>query len=314
MREPVPQNSIRELARARLYILLLALFFTAGIAVSLARNITELKKENLGLALNTGRSLYRSILATRQWNAAHGGVYVKVTPATPVNPYLEGPERDVTLPDGGRLTKVNPSYMNRLVSAYLEKEMIQTHITSLNPLRPENAPDPWERAALEKFARGSAESYSVVGSGASGLFRYMAPLRTDLPCLQCHAKYGYKEGDIRGGISVSYPFEPYETATRNHVRLAVMEHGLFLFAGLAIILFLGMKLLSIIRQLTESLQHIRKLEGILPICSGCKKIRLADRPAEDQASWVPVDSFISDRTDTRFSHGICPECRKTLYR
>lgn len=310
----MPESGSRELAKARLYILLLALFFTAGIALSLLRSVSAIEQEHLGLALNTGRSLFRSILATRQWNAAHGGVYVKVTTATPENPYLEGPDRDVPLPDGGRLTRVNPSYMNRLVSSYLEKEMIRTHITSLRPIRPENAPDPWERVALEKFAAGTREVHAVVRSDPPALFRYMAPLRTEAPCLECHAKYGYKEGDIRGGISVSYPFEPYESATRNQARLVVVEHALILVAGLAIILFLGMRLLAIIRQLSESLRHIRKLEGILPICSGCKKIRLPDRPAGEPSSWVPIDSFISDRTDTRFSHGICPECRKNLYR
>lgn len=308
------RNSIRELSRAWLYIFLLALFFTVGIVASLVHNVSEIRREHTELALNSARSLYRSILATRQWNAGHGGVYVKVTPKTPSNPYLDDPAKDVRLPDGGRLTKVNPAYMNRLVSAYLEKEMIHTHITSLKPLRPENAPDAWERIALENFTRGRAEEYGVVGSGPSGLFRYMAPLRTEASCLECHAKYGYKEGDIRGGISVSYPFEPYDRATRHDSRLVLVEHGAFLFAGLAIVLFLGMKLLSIISQLAESLQHIRKLEGILPICSGCKKIRLAERPPEDPESWVPIDSFISDRTDTRFSHGICPECRKSLYK
>ena len=109
------------------------------------------------------------------------------------------------------------------------------------------------------------------------------------------------------------PFEPFEAATRHDVRLILVEHGAFFLAGLAIILFLGMKLLSIIGELAESLQHIRKLEGILPICASCKKIRLEERPSEEQAAWVPIDSYISDRTDTRFSHGICPECRKKLY-
>ena len=138
------------------------------------------------------------------------------------------------------------------------------------------------------------------------------PAPANAHCLACHGGQGYKEGDIRGGISVSYPFEPFEAATRHDVRLILVEHAAFFLAGLAIILFLGMKLLSIIGELAASLQHIRKLEGILPICASCKKIRLEERPPEDQAAWVPIDSFISDRTDTRFSHGICPECRKNL--
>ena len=50
---------------------------------------------------------------------------------------------------------------------------------------------------------------------------------------------------------------------------------------------------------------VRKLEGLLPICSYCKKIR------GKNDSWQQIETYVAQRTDAEFSHGICPECYKT---
>jgi len=82
----------------------------------------------------------------RNWNSGHAAVYVSVTAETPPNPYLADiPERDIVTPSGRPLTLMNPAYMTRQAMEIKNKEMgIQQHMTSLNPLRPENAADPWE--------------------------------------------------------------------------------------------------------------------------------------------------------------------------
>nr|WP_321465299.1 response regulator [uncultured Desulfobulbus sp.] len=56
--------------------------------------------------------------------------------------------------------------------------------------------------------------------------------------------------------------------------------------------------------LEKALNEIKSLKDILPICSYCKKIR------DDEGYWKQVEDYISTHTDTRFSHGICPECLK----
>lgn len=68
-----------------------------------------------------------------------------------------------------------------------------------------------------------------------------------------------------------------------------------------------------IEHLEQALSHIAKLEGILPICANCKKIRLEGSDPKIQKSWVEIESYISKRTEAQFSHGICPECIKKLY-
>ena len=68
-----------------------------------------------------------------------------------------------------------------------------------------------------------------------------------------------------------------------------------------------------IEELESALSLIKSLEGILPICSNCKRIRLEGTEAKNQDSWIPLESYISNRTDARFSHSICPKCMKELY-
>jgi hypothetical protein len=55
-------------------------------------------------------------------------------------------------------------------------------------------------------------------------------------------------------------------------------------------------------QLEEALANVKQLEGIIPICMHCKKIR------DDMASWQQLEQYISNHSEARFSHGICPEC------
>lgn len=68
-----------------------------------------------------------------------------------------------------------------------------------------------------------------------------------------------------------------------------------------------------IDELQQALGHIKKLEGILPICANCKRIRVSDTNPRNQRSWMKIESYLSDRTDAKFSHSICPECMKKLY-
>ena len=49
------------------------------------------------------------------------------------------------------------------------------------------------------------------------------------------------------------------------------------------------------------------LSGFIPICANCKKIR------DDQNNWIQLESFLSEKTEADFSHGICPSCAKELY-
>jgi hypothetical protein len=97
-------------------------------------------------AVAVARDNYNKDVLYRRWAANHGGVYVPATAETPPNPYLAHlPQRDITLPSGKVLTLVNPAYMTRQVHELGATQYdVRGHITSLNPLRPQNSPDSWE--------------------------------------------------------------------------------------------------------------------------------------------------------------------------
>jgi response regulator RpfG family c-di-GMP phosphodiesterase len=62
-----------------------------------------------------------------------------------------------------------------------------------------------------------------------------------------------------------------------------------------------------VRELEAAAQHIQTLQGILPICMFCKKIR------NDEDAWEKVETYIQNHSDAKFSHGLCPHCFEEHY-
>ena len=60
-------------------------------------------------------------------------------------------------------------------------------------------------------------------------------------------------------------------------------------------------------QLQNALDHVKTLQGIIPICAHCHKIR------NDDQIWDDIENYLSEHTDARLSHGICPDCLKDNY-
>jgi len=87
------------------------------------------------------------------------------------------------------------------------------------------------------------------------------------------------------------PFDRDELHSRIRVGIRMIE--------------LQQKLTTRVRELTDALTQVRQLQGLLPICSYCKRIR------DDQNYWQQVESYLSRHSEIRFSHGICPECYET---
>jgi hypothetical protein len=60
-------------------------------------------------------------------------------------------------------------------------------------------------------------------------------------------------------------------------------------------------------------RYVETLEGLLPICASCKKIREPGAESSDPGSWTAIETYIAQRTQATFTHGICPTCRMSLY-
>ncbi|MBF0266635.1 MAG: DUF3365 domain-containing protein, partial [Gammaproteobacteria bacterium] len=222
--------SIRSLKRIAIInaiiwlILILALIFWS---------LYQTYNKTYDIARNQARSLFTKDVIYRHWSASHGGVYVPVSDKTPPNPYLKNiKRRDVTTTDGQTLTLINPAYMTRQAHQ-LGDELynFKAHITSLKPERPENKADDWEKNALLKLKQGEIEFFQKTQFLGKEYFRYIQLLRVTQPCLSCHETQGYKVGDVRGGISVSLPAEPFMFSMHQENLTTIISFSLLMMVG-----------------------------------------------------------------------------------
>jgi signal transduction histidine kinase/CheY-like chemotaxis protein len=247
------------------YVLLLAAGWTASIVAVLVWNLLEHEREVLEAARIQAQSAYEKDLIYRHWNAEHGGVYVPVTEATPPNPYLlHVEERDITTPSGRRLTLVDPACMARQIHE-LEREghAVRGHLTSLNPIRAENAPDPWEAAALRRLAGGESEVSAVKMLAGEPQLRLMRPMFTEERCLSCHAAQGYRVGDLRGGFSVAVPMAPLRANAMGHVATLALANGLLWILGLGGIVLGARRVSARIREREKAEEALRRSKRFL---------------------------------------------------
>ena len=60
-------------------------------------------------------------------------------------------------------------------------------------------------------------------------------------------------------------------------------------------------------ELRKALSEVKTLQGLIPICAGCKKVR------DDKGYWERIESYLGRHSDLRISHGLCPECARKYY-
>lgn len=91
---------------------------------------------------------------------------------------------------------------------------------------------------------------------------------------------------------ITKPFDREELRARVQVGAAVVQ--------------LQQSLADRVRDLEVALDHVKLLQGILPICSYCKHVR------DDHNYWQSVESYVSDHSQASFSHSICPSCYENV--
>jgi sigma-B regulation protein RsbU (phosphoserine phosphatase) len=157
--------------------------------------------------------------------------------------------------------------------------------------------------ALEVLSQPDAPSLAILdwmmpgldGSQVCGKARALAGERL-LYMILLTAK-GRKE-DIVQGLTAGaddYVVKPFDRAELK-ARINAGERILRLQAELA----------ARVKELELALANVKLLQGLLPICCYCKKIR------DDKNYWQQVDTYIGDHSEAQFTHGICPDCRDKI--
>jgi len=91
---------------------------------------------------------------------------------------------------------------------------------------------------------------------------------------------------------IAKPFDPSELEARVRVGERMVK--------------LQRSLAARVAELEVALAHVQRLQGLLPICSYCKKVR------NEADYWEQVDSYLTSHSDIRITHGICPQCLETM--
>jgi sigma-B regulation protein RsbU (phosphoserine phosphatase) len=102
-----------------------------------------------------------------------------------------------------------------------------------------------------------------------------------------------REDVVRGLLGgaddyITKPFDREELRARVQVGRRVIE--------------LQKALAGRVGELENALKHIQQLQGLLPICSYCKRVR------NDRNYWQQIETYVSEHSEAQFSHGICPDC------
>jgi DNA-binding response OmpR family regulator len=87
---------------------------------------------------------------------------------------------------------------------------------------------------------------------------------------------------------ITKPFDPRELRARLRAGVRIVQ--------------LQKALLERYHELEDALKRVKQLQGLLPICSYCKKIR------NDRNYWEQVDAYVASHSEAQFSHGVCPDC------
>jgi HD-GYP domain-containing protein (c-di-GMP phosphodiesterase class II) len=189
------------------------------------------------------RTLLQQVMLTRAWIADQGGIYVKRGPGVKENPYLPG--TTVVDAKGDDYVFHTPEYVTRILSGYAEQQgLYRFHITSLKPINPINAPTPFEEKTLKEFERKTFEKSrdgvaAVISEQGKRFYQRTIPLRVERSCLHCHGKQGYREGEIRGGLSVMIPMALTEAALmHNWIVLSVGCYAILAAVGISLYLVL----------------------------------------------------------------------------
>jgi len=224
------------------------ILFGLGMVVGLfVKNIELLNRE----IETRAKSHFHNIVLTRRWNANYHGVYVKKEPGVTSSPYLSKP--DITAADGTVYTLKNPALMTREISELAEHDsLFSFHITSLDPLNPNNQPDAFETTALTAFEGGAPFAEEKIKTGGRTLFRYMEPLFVEESCLECHAAQGYRLGEVRGGISITMDITEIQRS------LALNNIAITSLGAAAVILLLFLTYVFI-RQLMVNIEKKQKI-------------------------------------------------------
>lgn len=268
----------------------------------------QLSEDCKNLALYEARTSFQKDLMYREWASRHGGVYVYKK---------DDPESNQTEDNNSKekqLVHIPPEKMIRQVYDITgESGRSLGHITSLLPVNPANRADAWEHQALLQLQDGNEETYEIQMIEDEKVFRYMGQLIVEESCLSCHGWQGYKLGDVRGGISITIPYAPFDKYYYSQLRNMLLGIIVIWITGILTLRYLFRRLKTVmdansvlLSDLEDEKQYFKNLfhnlpEGIVLVDEKSNIFRVNDGFCElfgytkEEVIGKNVDQLIADK-------------------
>ncbi|TGU74559.1 DUF3365 domain-containing protein [Geomonas terrae] len=248
---PRPSDlSIRSKFFGLMSLLLIALLLATGIFT-----YQRQKEFILRFAVDNARSLATQLIETREYMSS----VVK-----------DEPERNY-----GLVPQVVATQVARRVT---QNSKFYVRQVSLRYRNPENRPDAYETAQLTKFiTQPATETYGIVESGDSSVFRYLLPMRATASCLECHGSYqsapdfvrkrfppghysyNYKVGEVIGAVSVTVPIKDLYAQLGADFKLDMMARGaVFLIVTIVMGFIMSRLIIEPVRLLSGAITNVTR--------------------------------------------------------
>jgi len=162
----------------------------------------------------------------------------------------------------------------------------------------ENGREAWDALQKPDAPKLAILDWMMPEMDGPDVIRRVRGLQTDRPPYIIMLTTRSEKASIIAGLKagandyLAKPFDPDELRARVEVGKRMIE--------------LQSVLSGKVEELQKTLNEVKTLRGLIPICSYCKKIR------DDQGYWKQVELYVREHTEAQFTHGICPECFKKL--
>ncbi len=219
----------------KFYFIVLILFWTVVIAVSLRFNLTTTYEHAENSARIQARTILEKDLEYLHSNFKLGGLYAPISNLTPPNPYISAANQQITTTFGLKLIKIDPMYLSCPVhEAKNPHTGVCGYIRCHNPFTPLSNPDEWELMAIRQFELGFASEASRLQEIDGAIYlRLLRPLQCREDCTPCPVK-SYKLAYPEGAISTVVPIKGMGLAADRAVPVLIVSHILLWLFGIAV--------------------------------------------------------------------------------
>ena len=254
--------------RIGFYSIVLIIFWTCTVVVSLVWNIHHQREETREVALNVARAYIQSDNSYRRWNALQGGVYIPAEKNRPFDLPENVRDREIVAPSGKHLVLVpHVQMMDEVYSLSGPNYLARGELSSLQQENISDRVEAWKRAALQALINGEREFGEIITINGEQNFLLMQPYIIEEACLKCHSEKEHEIGEVYGGITVRIPLFKFGIATQERQRIMILGHLLWWALGILGILisYAGMRTRILERKKVEAaLKSVKgQLEKIL---------------------------------------------------